>query len=103
MKYVKVLGLLDKEKIAGYYDFEKNVIVVDFGHGMLQAFLTSYHEFLHKTLDFFPIEDWVDLLHPLISIYVLGKPREWRRLFKILFFTERQTYYPLEDGQRVKG
>lgn len=69
-RYVKVLGLIDQ---AGYYDNQSKTIVVDFRHGILRGVITSFHEFLHKILDMLPIEDWVDIIWPLIE------PSTWKQ------------------------
>lgn len=103
MKYVKASNLLDRKNQAGYYDRERNIIVVDFSQGTPQAILTSGHEFLHKVFDVLSVEDWVDLLDPLFNLSVMKKTRLWVQVFKAVFFTEHQHYYPIEDEQRVKG
>jgi len=101
MRYVKVLGLR-KRSLLGFYNHERNLMVIDFSGGILQATITSYHEFLHRIFSNLRIEDWVDLFDPLFTISIIKKPRTWWRLFKVVFFMKPQRYYPLKDEQRVE-
>jgi len=89
MKYFKALGLT-KKNTSGYYDPERNLIVVDFGEGMLRAVLTSYHEVAHKLSDLLHIYDWVDAFAPFLSLSYYQKPERLLQPIKTLFFTEPQ-------------
>jgi len=102
MKYVKVLGLLEKKSLYGYYNPKRNVVVIDFSEGMFHAILWSYHEFLHKIFDVLPVEDWLDLLDPLLRPSFIKKPRRWIGLVRSIFFKKHQDYFPFEDEQRVR-
>lgn len=100
MKYIKVLGL-QKKDLKGYYNRERNIVAVDFGDGLLNAVLVSFHEFIHKPLDFLGIEDWLDLLDPLLDPSLIAKnPVGWKSIFQAVFLTEHQTYYPLEEDEQ---
>lgn len=67
MKYVKVLGL---KNYRGIYDKEENLILVDFGHGILTAVMTSFHEAIHKIIDILKIEDALDFFDSLFFLYI---------------------------------
>ena len=100
MRYVKALNLR-KRNLRGFYDGEKNLIVVDFDAGLLNAVLVSFHEFTHKILDFLRIEDWLDLFDPQLDLSLIAKnPGRWKRLFRAVFLTEHQTYYPIEEDEQ---
>jgi len=101
MRYVKVRGLTEKKDLKGYYSSERNLIVVDFSRGLLQAVWTSFHEALHKILDVLGVEDWLDLFDPLMRLSNLKNPKRWLELFAAVFFTEPQVYYPIDDEQRI--
>lgn len=92
MKYVKVLGL--KEHL-GRYDREKNLILVDYSHGFLAAFLVSFHEAIHKIIDFLSILDTLDFFDCLFNLAKKGKLPSLQvfRLTEVIYFDKSGSPY----------
>lgn len=101
MKYVKVLGLLDKKKRYGYYSHKRNEIVVDFSQGIPTAILTSYHEILHKIFSTLQIQDFTDIFSAPISREGIKNPKLWLVCLKAIF--EKPQYIQLARCPFCKG
>jgi len=95
MKYRKATRLDD---LLGYYDPEKDLIVVDFSKSLLTILLTSYHEIFHKLASMLMVQDWLDILAPLLrpSSYK-SRSYAWA-YFKAIF--QKAEVMPLYDDQK---
>lgn len=91
MRYVKVLGL---KGYGGRYDSERNLILVDFSHGLLNAFVTSFHEALHKINDILGVQDNVDLLESILIMLI-----KQRKFLLHLFFQTSDVIYLDKTGK----